>query len=169
MNGNPYDTPKANVANQASSPSASSSFFGRCWRGEARLWQAFWILLVLGYPALHFLIAFVITRLIPLGGPSRTVFSLVVLALGAAQLGFFVFACVSVWRCAPNTAFPRLRAVARLVLAIIIAVLVLAFIHNLLEDVPRLMEEPRSQQSSQPLTIIAADPCGRASSARTGR
>jgi len=49
----PYNAPTARVEDV---PALESKFFlWRCWGGGARLWQAFWLVLVLGHAALAFL------------------------------------------------------------------------------------------------------------------
>jgi hypothetical protein len=73
-------------------------FFRRCWSGSARLWQAYWLVGVLGQFVVLFL-AFAITY--PFWrGPQDNLWSTVVFLV--LMLVYVVFASVSVWRCAPN-------------------------------------------------------------------
>ena len=89
------------------------NFFVRCWLGSARLWQAFWLVGVLG--------KFLVLSVVGFGGyliwrgPQDTT---LVNALGIPLLvGYVVYASVSIWRCAPNTNNQVLGGIARVLVA----------------------------------------------------
>jgi len=86
------------------------NFLSRCWGGEARLWQAFWLLNVLGK-----IVVFVVVGAV---GATLWRFTrspwLIDLPLGAVLAGYIGLVAVSVWRCAPNTDTPAFSALAKL-------------------------------------------------------
>jgi len=99
-------------------PEKSQNFFKRCWQGSAHLWQAFWLIGVLGkllVVTIGFLGSFMI-----MGAFQND--ALVGVLLVPLLLGYLVFASVSVWRCANNTKHLLWRVLARIVVAIVIVV-----------------------------------------------
>lgn len=72
-----------------------SSFLVRCWRGEEKLWKAYWGL------GLIWVVATIVEWL------SHAVLLLVVV------LPLWFILCVSVWRCAPNSSHWFWRVLAR--------------------------------------------------------
>lgn len=64
------------------------------WRGDLRLWQAFWIGKVL-IPALIFLIMMAVADFFDTNWPS--------MIYGLIWPFYLIFILVAVWRCAPNT------------------------------------------------------------------
>ena len=87
-------------------------FFLRCWIGRARLWQAYWLVGVLGQTFAMLLVVLLGTLL--WHSPQDNLWFN---SVGAAILvGWSVFAAVSIWRCAPNTSQPVWGAIARVVL-----------------------------------------------------
>ena len=100
----------------------SQNFFKRCWQGSARLWQAFWLVGVLGkllVVTIGFLGSFMIT-----GAFQND--ALVGVLLVPLLLGYLVFASVSVWRCAHNTSHIIWGVVARIIVVIVVVVWVLS-------------------------------------------
>jgi len=84
-------------------------FLTRCWNGEARLWQAFWLVGVLGKVLFLVAVAFVGFWFQSASGSVLVAVSFMVPAI----IIFVVFASVSVWRCAPNVKIEPLGALAK--------------------------------------------------------
>ena len=145
MSINPYDTPETEVEDAPSSHPRSAYFLVRCWRGEARLWQAFWLTLVLGYVLLNVLsIAAIATMASLMNTAGLIVFGATILL----NVAFLVFALISVWRCAPNTDYAPMNAAARVVVVLILAIIAVQFVNGLLKG-KRMIEQRRQQQSLQ--------------------
>jgi len=70
----------------------------RCWHGKARLWQAFWLVGMLG----KLLVVTIVTpaAYMLMGVPEEDVLAYVLFA--PLFGGYLLFASVSIWRCAPN-------------------------------------------------------------------
>jgi hypothetical protein len=145
MSINPYDTPAAEVDDAPSSHPRSAFFLVRCWRGEARLWQAFWLTLVLGYVLLNVLSIAALATMASLMNTSGLIVFATTLLL---NVSFLVFALISVWRCAPNTDYAPMNAAARVVVMLILAVIAVQFVNGLLKG-KRMIEQRRQQQSLQ--------------------
>src|SRR5437868_14447939 len=86
-----------------------SNFFVRCWKGHAKLWQAFWLGAILGKVLVLVVVALLGSLL--WRGPQDN--ALVNILLGSVLLSYLVFASVSVWRCAPNAKNGALGGLAR--------------------------------------------------------
>ncbi|SRR5690554_3336943 len=103
-----YVAPISSDSSAASSV-APPSFFSRCWHGEVKLWQAFWLAHVLGYVAVLF--------------AGLAIGYLVLVFFGARLPGFFyaavigcygIFAVVTLWRNSPNPKVSILGALVKL-------------------------------------------------------
>ena len=86
-----------------------SNFFVRCWSGQAKLWQAFWLGAILGKVLVLVGIAALMSLL--WRGPQDN--ALVNIFFGSVLLSYVVFASVSVWRCARNTKTGAFGGLAR--------------------------------------------------------
>ena len=87
-------------------------FFHRCWSGGARLWQAYWLVGVLGQICAMLLVALI--GMFLWHSPQDNLWFN---SVGAViLLGWAVFSGVSIWRCAPNASHPVWGALARIVL-----------------------------------------------------
>src|SRR5579885_472475 len=101
-------------------PAKKLNFFVRCWMGQARLWQAYWLVGVLGQFVV-LLLCWAITY--PFWrGPQDNWWSDGIFLL--VFLTYLVFASVSIWRCAPNANNPVWGAIAR-------ALLVMSWLYGL--------------------------------------
>lgn len=97
------------------------SFFRRCWSGTARLWQAYWLVGVLG----QFIVLFVT---VAITYPFRSgiqenlwtaIVNLILILINLVLiLIYFVYASVSIWRCAPNANNQVWGALARVTVLI---------------------------------------------------
>ena len=85
------------------------NFLIRFWRGEARLWQAFWLCAFIG----KFLVFAVIGFIGFLIWHSPQDNNLTNVVLGIPLLAYVVFALVSVWRCSKNVDLAPLGALAK--------------------------------------------------------
>ena len=91
-----------------------ANFFRRCWAGTARLWQAYWLVGVLGQFAV-LLLCFAVTY--PFWrGPQDNWWSDELSAV--LLLGYLAFASVSIWRCAHNANNPVWGALARTIVVL---------------------------------------------------
>jgi len=143
MSINPYDAPGAELADVPSAEPRSAYFLVRCWRGEARLWQAFWLTLVLGYLLLNVATAIVMVALTALMNTT----GLIVFAIAVVfNVSFLVFALVSVWRCAPNTDSPPMNAAARVVVVLVLAIIAVQLVGGIVKGM-KMIEQRRQQQS----------------------
>lgn len=143
MSINPYDTPEAQVDDAPSSRAASALFLVRCWRGEARLWQAFWLTFVLGYVLLNVLSVAAIAMM----ASFMNTFGLIVFGTTVLlNVAFLIFALISVWRCAPNTDYAPMNAAARIVVVLILAIIAVQFINGVLKG-KKMIDQRRQQQS----------------------
>ena len=100
----------------------SQNFFKRCWRGSARLWQAFWLVGVLGMllvVTIGFLGSFMI-----MGAFQND--ALVIFLLLPLLLGYIVFASASIWRCAHNASHLIWGIIARIIVVIVVLVWILS-------------------------------------------
>ena len=97
---------------------SSGIFFVRCWRGNARLWQAFWLVGVLG-KLLVVTVTFIAAYMF-MGVPYEDI--LVYLLFVPLLGGYLLFASVSVWRCAPNSSHPIWGIGARGVVILVVFV-----------------------------------------------
>jgi hypothetical protein len=151
---NPYGGPQARVEDSEQSDPGARSSIARFWRGQARLWQAFWLLLVLGYVAMVtlFLVAVAL-----FSSANPTILIIVLVAASTVNIAFFVFALVSVWRCAPNTNTPALTSVARILVLALVALLALQFIQGVRKG-SRMIEE-RLDTNSRALPSISRAFC----------
>ncbi|MGY3265569.1 hypothetical protein [Lysobacter sp. HA35] len=92
-------------------------FFRRCWSGETKLWQAYWLVGVAGQLA-ALLICFAVTY--PFWcGPQDNWWSDGL--SGVVLISYAVYASVSIWRCAPNASSGIWSALARAVLVLSLA------------------------------------------------
>ncbi|MBW1846715.1 MAG: hypothetical protein JRI53_00125 [Deltaproteobacteria bacterium] len=73
------------------------------WQGQRPLWQAFWLLFVLGQILILLISAFIFWVFIE--GPFQNIFSVEVSVIpsGMVWLTFILYASLSVWRCAKIT------------------------------------------------------------------
>ena len=119
----PYNAPTARVEDV---PALESKFFlWRCWGGEARLWQAFWLVLALGYVAMAVLRFPLLTLALEEG-----LFWAGMASVVALNALFAVFALVSVWRCAPNTNHRIFEASARGLVILLAAIVLWQFVQG---------------------------------------
>ncbi len=88
----------------------------RLWRGEVRLWQAFWLLWVAGGFAVG-----AVTVFLMLAG----LFSIFMILL--TRMAFMVYAGVAVWRSAFNCQYLIWGWLARICLVVSLIVLILSF------------------------------------------
>jgi len=91
-----------------------SNFIKRCWTGTARLWQAYWLVGVLGQFVVMLLwtaVTYPFWR-----GPQDNWWTYIVGAV--LFLAYLIFASVSIWRCAPNASNPAWGALAKTVLVL---------------------------------------------------
>jgi hypothetical protein len=97
---------------------ANQSFFVRCWGGSARLWQAYWLVGVVGYLFIMLLLA--LAGVVLWRGPQDNLW----FNSGAfvVVVGYLVFSGVSIWRCSPNSSNAAWGALARTVLILSIVV-----------------------------------------------
>jgi len=145
MSVDPYTAPSTRVADPTSAAEGARPFLVRCWSGEARLWEAFWLVLVLGNVATN-LIAYIFLLVASQIGFSLTVaigFGITVLL----NLTVLVFALVSVWRCALKTRFVALKLLSRALVIAVIAVFAMQLVQGIQKG-RRLIEERREQQQS---------------------
>ena len=92
-------------------------FFLRCWGGSARLWQAYWLVGVLGqFVVLLLLLAI---GMLFWQSPQDTLWYDSVCAV--VVIVWSVFSGVSIWRCAPNASQPAWGAIARTILILSVA------------------------------------------------
>jgi len=119
----PYIAPTARVEDV--SEGDSKFFLWRCWGGGARLWQAFWLVLSLGYAAMSFLRF----PLLALALEEGLLWAGMVM-LVSLNLLFAVFALVSVWRCAPNTNYRICEAGARGLVILLAAIVLWQFVQG---------------------------------------
>ncbi len=101
---------------------SSQNFFVRCWQGSARLWQAFWLVGVLG-KLLVVTVAYLGSFMI-LGATQND--TLVFVFFIPLLLSYFLFAVVSIWRCARNTHHSFWGVVARVLVLVVALVWILA-------------------------------------------
>ena len=85
------------------------NFFARCWNGQARLWQAFWLCGVCGKLLVVVLLYFAALLLIADSSGSGLVMALFI----GLFMGWYVFAAVSTWRCSRNASHAGWGMVAR--------------------------------------------------------
>lgn len=85
------------------------SWFRSLWNGRARLWQAFWLVAVLGY----WLCVFVMLALLRAAESLGLNVVVVTVAASLWFLAIIVFSCVCVWRCAGNTSHEAMTALAK--------------------------------------------------------
>ena len=94
-----------------------ANFLSRCWAGSARLWQAYWLVGVLGQIIVLALLT--VIGMFLWNWPEHTSwfdpFSAVVL------LAWMAFASVSIWRCAANCSNPAWGALAKTVVVLSVA------------------------------------------------
>lgn len=95
---------------------SSGNFFVRCWHGNARLWQAFWLVGVLG--KLLVVTVATLAAYLLMGAPEEDV--LVYLLFAPLLGGYLLYASVSIWRCAPNTKHSIWSVAARVVVIIVV-------------------------------------------------
>src|SRR5262245_32027777 len=112
---------KPQASGGAALPLPSGSFVARCWRGQARLWQAFWLVLMLGCVVVMTLMV-LIAGLTPKDGALGDVLWGSVRIVGIV---FLTYALVGVWRCAHNTNYAFLGIAARLYVAFVVGYLLL--------------------------------------------
>jgi hypothetical protein len=93
---------------------AKSNFFHRCWAGSARLWQAYWLVGLLGQFAVVML--FVAITYPFWRGPQDSWWAdgLVAFLIFAYEL----FASVSIWRCSKNVSISVLGKLARIAVVV---------------------------------------------------
>ena len=101
---------------------SSQNFFVRCWQGSARLWQAFWLVGVLG-KLLVVTVAYLGSFML-MGVTSNDI--LVFVFLIPLLLGYLVYAVVSIWRCASNAHHIFWGIIARILVLITAAVWIIA-------------------------------------------
>ena len=128
MTEGPDSTTNQQAVSPAGSPKALLSFLARCWRGQARLWQAFWLVSMLGGVALVALFV-LIAKLVAGDGVLEDVLWTCVRVFGVALL---VFSLVSVWRCAFNTNYHFAGIAARAYVAFVIAYLLFELVLRLI-------------------------------------
>ena len=85
------------------------NFFARCWNGQARLWQAFWLCGVCGKLLVISLLFFLAIPFYDYPGDEEFV---IVLLVGLFMC-WFIFAAVSIWRCAGNVRFAPWGVIAK--------------------------------------------------------
>jgi fatty-acid desaturase len=86
-----------------------AQFLRGVWGGHARLWQAFWLVGVIGF-ILWTLLLYVLLRALTGDPPNRWV-ALVFFVV--PYVAAIIYVSVGVWRCAPNTAYAPMTALAR--------------------------------------------------------
>ena len=116
----PYAAPAAPLADVGPS-GPSRHFLLRCWRGEARLWQAFWLLLVGAYLLINLLALGLVWGAWILG-EVRVVAAAFFMVLNAMQL---LFGVISVWRCARNTRYFAAFVIARAFVILLLGIMLL--------------------------------------------
>lgn len=86
------------------------------WNGQKPLWQAFWLLFVLGQ--ILFIPLSLFTVWIFFEGPFQGIFSteISVLPSGIVWLSFILYASISVWRCAKTTRLSAWAWLSRIVI-----------------------------------------------------
>jgi len=77
-------------------------FFLRCWNGSARLWQAYWLVGVIGQ--LFVILLLQLSDTLFWHGPQDNFW--VKPAAAAVFIVWPIFSGVSIWRCAPNASMP---------------------------------------------------------------
>jgi hypothetical protein len=108
-------------------PSPPPNFFRRCWQGSARLWQAFWLVGVIGKLILVTVVtlgAFMVAQ-----GPwdGAVTYGLFV----PMMAGYLVYASVSVWRCAPNAGHALWGYAARTIVVVVVVVWLAALLQEI--------------------------------------
>jgi hypothetical protein len=83
----------------------------RCWTGSIKLWQAFWLLGVLGQLLVFIAVAVLMAAFVQ--SPAQNMITYGFLVLGF--IGYAVLASVSIWRSADNTDTSAMGALARVV------------------------------------------------------
>lgn len=86
-----------------------TGFLYRCWNGKAYLWQAFWLVNVLG-KLLFFGALALVGYLLWQVTQASWIFDF---ALVIPIVAYIVFVAVSVWRCSSNTKYQQLGALAK--------------------------------------------------------
>ena len=87
-------------------------FLKKHWRGEGKLWTAFWIVGGLGKGFVWTLIAFLIYFLAP--NFQNPIMTKALMVWGYAILFFyFAFALICIWRCSKNTTSAAAAAIAK--------------------------------------------------------
>lgn len=108
-----------------------SSVFARCWSGHARLWEAFWLIGVVGQCVLSGLlglfgfVVFVYAKYI-----QPSILLPLLYASSATGIAYTIYSSICIWRCANNTGIViwtyLSRCVAGFVLALMLIYLMLA-------------------------------------------
>ena len=85
------------------------------WKGERQLWQAFWLLFILGYLALLVITASIYIALKDI--LSYRILDVINLVL---NVPFLIYASIATWRCSKNTKWTIWTWLARCIIILII-------------------------------------------------
>ena len=86
--------------------------YSRCWNGEIKLWQAFWLVGLLGKLAALILVATLMALFVSSPRQNMLTYGFLVLAF----LGYSVFASVSIWRSSGRNGVSPMGALARVLI-----------------------------------------------------
>ena len=103
------------------------NFFARCWNGQARLWQAFWLCGVFG-KVLVVSLLFVLVTTLHYSGLGNDALAYVL--VGGLFPGWFIFASVSVWRCAGNVSHALWGVIAKVITILAGAIYIVAAVQT---------------------------------------
>ncbi|HEX7028235.1 MAG TPA: hypothetical protein VF268_13425 [Gammaproteobacteria bacterium] len=107
--------------------SKKRNFFVRCWHGEAKLWQAYWLIGVLSKIPFFALVGFIGWLLWKSPEDDLLVNSL----LFPLVIAYITYVAVSVWRCAPNASHGVFTGLAKTLVVFYLLSWLLAFANTL--------------------------------------
>ncbi len=139
----PYQPPLAAFDAGPAAAVPSRFLAVRCWLGEARLWQAFWIMTFGINTLLQFGVPPVAAILLAQDASPALVDGLVFL-LALVHTGY---ATVSLWRCAPNSSHVFFKVLGRVLAVALLLYAVKAVHEGIVADADPAMPEPAPVRS----------------------
>jgi hypothetical protein len=145
MSNNPYLSPSASVEDPLEVIDQKQPFLLRCWKGTARLWQAFWIVFVGGYVSLGVL-TFTVVSSVP-ASESRGAIAATILVAALFALALLIFSTVSIWRCAKNTDLQIAKFGAKAVVILVFVLLVFPVVFGGVRKGNEIIEKAKQKQA----------------------